>query len=79
MDIKQFMTSLLSQCKMDKVTLVSVPATLHKEIEDIIPQMQHCGLRVTVDKSSSLRNMHVWSYPDEINLDELNKLVTVLS
>jgi hypothetical protein len=78
MGIKDFMTSLFSQCKVNKVTLVSVPAELQREVSEIIPQMQHCGLRVTVDTDSAIKHMHIWSYPDEVNLEELNKLVVVI-
>jgi len=78
MGVKEFMTSLFSQCKVNKVTLVSVPCELHNEILQIVPQMQHCGLRVTIDKESFIQSIHIWSYPNEVNLEELNKLVTVI-
>lgn len=88
MDIGEFMTSLFSQCNSKKITLVSVPSHIYNEILEIIPHLQQCGLQVDItdnlfqSKSASktvLKNIHIWAYPEKVNLDELNKLVVMLN
>lgn len=88
MNIGEFMTSLFSQCNSKKITLVSVPSHIHQELLKIIPHLQQCGLQVDItdnliqSKSPSqivLKNIHIWAYPEKVNLEELNKLVVMLN